>query len=233
LIDLIVVGVGDHYRQILGPSIDALQKQRYSRLFATVDVKPLNQPFGTDDVPHLLRGRDQPLSDVLRGFEKDDPLIYLAHAHTWHTRDAVELTRSGFRVAIEKPYAISMEEMQGLGKCVNEFRDKTFLSEYYLIKSAPLFHAFNMLTPDSFLHRESGFLTPGPARLSLDPAGLAGAIGAIQFVYLDILEGEGETGSFEHRGDEYADRRRGGEACGYSSSQTKSPASRRDSQTLY
>jgi predicted dehydrogenase len=209
LVDLVVVGVGDHYKQILSSSIEVLHQQGHVRLIATVDIIPLEQRLGTSSVPHLIRRPNQRLSELLQPFRSTDPIVYLAHSHTCHTPDTLDLTRYGFRVAVEKPYAISLEEVHDLEQSIEKSR--VFLPEYYLVmKSAPLLHVLQLVTSDSFLHREAGFLTPGPASSLLKSGGLAEVIGTVRFVYLDILEGEGKTGRFEHRGDEYADRRRGG-----------------------
>jgi predicted dehydrogenase len=190
LIDLIVVGVGDHYSRILGPSIDKLQQQEFIRLVATVDVRPANPELHSLGAVHLIRNPDGPLSDLLRPFAKDDPLVYLAHAHTWHAKDAIDLTRAGFRVAIEKPYAVSLEEMHELESHMRASPHRFFLSEYYLVKSAPLLHAFQMVAGESFLVREAGFLRAG-SKWPLNDLVLVNLIGRNPVLLSRYLGGRG------------------------------------------
>lgn len=208
MIPLILVGTGDHYRRTLLPSIATLEKSDNSRLIASVDTRPLEESSG---FPHFVRAHGQPLSEILDSFKSLDPIVYLAHPHNLHTMDALDLVNAGFRVAIEKPYAITFEELNKLRAHTSQSESRIFLAEYYLMaEAAPLLNALRLVTTDSFLHHEFGLLKAGPATLLLSNADLSDLIGAVRFVYVDILEGKGEAGTFEHRGDEYADRKKGG-----------------------
>ena len=209
--NLVVIGCGNHYASILAPSIAILEALGELSLLATVDIRPGSglHPSIEHPVLHLVRKPEQPLSAILGDFRKHDPVVFLGHSHEWHTSDAADLLSAGFRVIIEKPYAITYDQLYTLRGLLQLFPGRVALAEYYLMmKATPLMHSAALLKQDSYLLCEPGFLVSDEAIEST--RGSIGAIGRPRMVYCDILEGHGETGRFDHRGAQYADARRGG-----------------------
>jgi predicted dehydrogenase len=210
MLSLVVVGAGTHYKRTLFPSIRMLQAEGLVKLVATVDLEGTRTPSPN----HLLRSAKQQLSQLLeadRRFKNLNfkPLVYLAHAHDLHTPDAIDLISAGFRVAIEKPYSVSLSELRSLLPNIKD--SQAFLAEYYLMtEAAPLLRALDLIAPHSFFIRERSLWLSGPKLITVETHGLANLIGNIRLIHAEIIEGSGRTGTFEGRGPQFADRRRGG-----------------------
>jgi predicted dehydrogenase len=208
--NLIIVGCGDHFRTNVGPTLAFLESSGQAKVLATVDIDPLSkQPsFLKAPVPHILRKNGESLSRLLRKFGEDNPVVVLAHSHDRHAADALDLLSDGFKVILEKPYALTPSDLSLLKDRVRNTPRCLALAEYYLMmKSAPLLHAAGLVRSDSFYAREPGFLegvTEKPRALE-SFVGMLELIGRPRMVYVDVLEGEGFTGRFEHRGRQFAD----------------------------
>ena len=212
--NLIIVGCGDHFRTNVGPTLASLESLGQARVLATVDIDPLSeQPsFLKAPIPHIVRKNGEQLSRLLRKFAETNPVVVLAHSHDRHAPDALDLLSDGFRVILEKPYALRASDLSLLKDSVRNAPRRLALAEYYLMmKSAPLLHAAGLVRSDSFYVREPGFLE-GVAEKSPPLENLVGMlelIGRPRMVYVDVLEGEGLTGRFEYRGRQFADSRSG------------------------
>lgn len=209
---LIIVGCGDHYRTNVGPCLASLETGGAAKVIATVDIGPLIEDPLRTPVPHVIRQAGEPLSVLLRRFEESDPVIVLAHPHDCHATDALDLVSCGFRVILEKPYGVTVSDLSVIRQGMRSTPQRLALAEYYLMMtSAPLLHAACLLKPDSFYLREPGYLeSVGEETASVESlAGVLESIGRPRMVYVDLLEGEGLTGRFEHRGRQYADSRVG------------------------
>ena len=210
--NLIIVGCGDHYRTNVGPSLASLETGGEAKVIATVDIEPLTEDPLRTPVPHVIRQQGESLSLLLRRFEESDPVVVLAHSHECHATDALDLVSGGFRVILEKPYALTVSDLSLIRQCIHSTPQRLALAEYYLMmKSAPLLHAAGLLKPNSFYLREPGYLEAvGEKTASVESlAGVIESIGRPRMVYVDLLEGEGLTGRFEHRGRQFADSRVG------------------------
>lgn len=212
--NLIIVGCGDHFRTNVGPSLASLEAGGYAKVIATVDLQPLIEKpaFLRNPVPHIIRAQDKSLARSIREYSEADPVVVLAHSHDCHAKDALDLVSEGFRVILEKPYALKASDLSLIRDVMRRTPQRLALAEYYLMmKAAPLLHAAGLLKPDSFYLREPGYLERvdgnGPAPDSL--VGVLDTIGRPRMVYVDLLEGEGLTGRFEHRGRQFADTRVG------------------------
>jgi len=212
--NLIIVGCGDHFRNNVGPTLNSLEADGQAKVIATLDIEPLSEKpsFLKGPVPHIVRRQGEPLSRLLRRFEASNPVVVLAHSHDRHAPDALDLLSDGFRVILEKPYALKPSDLALLSDFARSTPRRLALAEYYLMmKAAPLLHASGLLRPESFYLRESGYLeTVGEKAPQLESfVGLLGFIGRPRMVYVDLLEGEGATGRFEYRGRQFADIRVG------------------------
>jgi predicted dehydrogenase len=207
---LIVVGCGEHYRNNLAPSLVTMEAAQEVEVVATVDLRPFDEPLLNHRVPHVVRQPAQSLADCLKDLRDQNPIVLLAHSHDWHASDASDLVAKGFRVVLEKPYAIKPSELSSIRELVQSKPNQIVLAEYYLMmKAAPLLHAAGLLNPKSFYTDEHGYLQDAAGRKFEDTRGVLQSIGRPRLVFADILEGEGATGHFEHRGQQFADSRMG------------------------
>ena len=223
--EIIVVGTGQFYKEWLGPAIAALQSEGRANLAATVDLKAADAVptiRGIDDTLHLQRREGVALSDLLADLHADNPVVVLGHSNESHVNDAWNLLDSGFRVLMEKPYALTLNEMMEVHALARMYQGRVAFGEYYLtFKAAPLLALEGMLKPDSFYFTRDGTLTyrqPGWERLTGGaPADIFGKqgkleelIGKPRYVLSEVLEGEDLTGIISHRGPHLSDIRIGG-----------------------
>ncbi len=208
-----MVGTGQHFQRNLAPAIYKLEKNGLAKLAATVDVLGRSDKNYFEDVIHIKRN-NKPIHEQLAKFKKEDHLIILGHTNALHAKDALDLLRHGFRVAIEKPYTLdagSLERVMTAGK-----KNRPALLEYYLtMKSAALLVGYGAVNKKSFYFTES-LIKP---LLALgDFAGSVGGftgmlpklVGTVMRVEVEVLEGEGDTGTLEGRGADLVDIKSGG-----------------------
>lgn len=210
--NLIVVGCGEHFQSNVGPSLVSLERAGLAKAIATLDLQPRASGFPSADVPHIIRPRGQSLHSLLKPYAEKNPAIFLAHAHDCHASDSLDLLSHGFRVILEKPYALTASDLSLLSDALRDGPRRLALAQYYLMmQSSPLLHLAGLIRPDSFYLRESGFLErlDGKDTPLEDLVGVLGAIGRPRMLYVDLLEGEDTTGCLEHRGRQFADSRVG------------------------
>ncbi len=206
---LILVGTGEYYRKILVPTLKLLREEGIALPVLTVDIHPRED--GDDiffaSVPHRMRREGEKLSDMLEDMKESNPVVILGHANHLHVRDAEDLVSHGFRVLIEKPFALTSEELSRLQTVIDDESSKVGLIEYYLtMKSAPLF------AHTGHLDKESFFFTRGLMRqgIASDALSSINSIGGIVSVTVEVLEGEGLVGRLDHRGEHLISRKKGG-----------------------
>ena len=211
--NIVIVGCGDHFRSNLAPSLSTMIVDNEVKVIATVDHIPLDVNYldSTHPIPHIVRQSGQSLSACLLQFKAQDPIVLLAHSHDQHTKDTCDLVASGFRIIVEKPYAIKSSELETIHDLLKANPKRIALAEYYLMmKAAPLLHSAGLLLPDSFYIRDKGYLhLEGTGNTFQNTFVTLQNIGRSRTVFIDILEGEGATGRFEHRGLQFADTRVG------------------------
>ena len=211
---LIVVGCGEHYYTNLAPALSVLESNNLVEVIATVDVKNTidASPFFRHKIFHLSRHSDQLLSTLLHEFREVNPIILLAHSNSWHITDTVDLIQNGYRVILEKPYAINLAGITTLNSLFANFPNQIAFAEYYLMmKSIPLLYSANLLSNESFILGSPDYLMSLIEPNTIEEfRGVLKRIGQPRMVYCDILEGEGLTGTFHHRGYDFFDRRNGG-----------------------
>ena len=189
---IVIVGCGDHYKSILGPSLASMTQTGIAQVVATVDIKNINDsPGGVIlQAPHLIREHGQKLHELLCDFKCPNTVVVLAHAHDWHCRDAIDLVKTGFSVIIEKPYGLSLNETGTLRELAHSHPRQIAFAEYYLMmKAVPLLHAAGLLRSNSFFLNDPNHLI----QADLEDANLANKhgilhkIGRPRFVYVDVL----------------------------------------------
>lgn len=212
---MIVVGCGEHFRSNLAPALRILENRGVVDVIATVDVDNVivdTSAVFEHQVRHLMRRANQSLSILLKEFAQQNPIILLAHSNSWHTLDTVDLVSKGFRIILEKPYAINDSEIKILKTLYTTYPNQIAFAEYYLtMKAMPLLYAAGLLSYESFFSQSPDYLMSFSKLNSIENfCGILKVIGQPRMVYCDILEGEGLTGTFHHRGRDFFDRRYGG-----------------------
>lgn len=208
--NLIIVGLGDYYKKILEPTLQKLHQENRAVLIATVDIYPRTD---SSDVFHVVRN-GEPLSQLLQEFKHKDPIVILAHANHMHVSDTIDLCSHGFKVALEKPYALNVESLRTLFNAVNS--ELYFLIEYYvMMKAIPLLLGYGLVDTKSFYCTDSvvkplEFLVSKHMTIDDFAGSLPDIVGDIESVHVDLLEGEGDTGTLQHRGVSLVDIRAGG-----------------------
>jgi len=211
--NLVIVGCGEHFQKNVGPTLATMEAVGEVRVTATVDLKSRDPElkFLRRPVPHVIRAPGVQLSSCLQEYKVDHPVVLLAHSHDWHASDALDLISAGFRVIVEKPYAITRSDLYLMREVARTHPQSLALAEYYMMmKAAPLLQYAGLLTSGSFYLHDDSYLRS--AIEGSDVQSFAGAldrIGRVRMVYVDVLEGDGETGSFHHRGRQFADNRSG------------------------
>ncbi|MBZ9577532.1 hypothetical protein KJA13_00630 [Patescibacteria group bacterium] len=217
---IIIVGTGEHYKNILSPSLDIMKKEGSFELLTTVSKESpadLKKTKSFRKVEHRIRKRSEKLSSLLSDFKNQNPVVILSHINELHTPDAYDLVKNGFKVMIEKPYCLNRSQFEVMRNLINRHPDKIGLLEYYLMmKSIPLLILAGMVKKDSFYFKKEGLLKIHKGLYSFvnNVDELSGRIkefiGTPKFILVDVLEGEGNVGRLDHRGAFLCDRRKGG-----------------------
>jgi len=232
--NIITVGTGDYWHNQLLPTLAKLEREGLVHHQASVDITPRTEKETEKEnlpsVEHRIRKPGQPLSKILQDLSTEEPVVILGHANEMHTPDAQDLLENGFKVLVEKPYAVNPAQFASLTKLVSTFPGKIALAEYYLMmKAVPLLIAAGFVQPDSFYLQQEGILKSheGLSRRGWTPQDLLGKlrelIGQPKLFYADVLEGEGSTGRVNHRGISLVDLRKGGGMIHDLASHTFSP----------
>lgn len=215
---IIVIGTGEYGLQLLGPTLQLLQQEGRIEVAATVDIKQRPQTPYYTGVGHRIREPEQELSDLLGDLIDREPIVILGHSNDYHTPDTLDLIKNGYRVMMEKPFAVSVEELDMLEAGIEQQPGRVALLEYYLMmKAAPVLVAAGLMDFQSFYYQKSGIIEPRGELVNKGWESIHGKleemIGKPLAVYLDILEGEkkyGGTGRVDHRGPHLVDLRIGG-----------------------
>src|SRR3989344_3018824 len=120
-VPVIIVGTGHHFHRNLTPAIARLKEEGAIRLLATVDILNRGERSHFEEVGHIKRN-NKPIHEQLKEFKGEDPLVILGHTNSLHAKDAYDLLSHGFRVAVEKPYALNSESMHKLLKASKKNR---------------------------------------------------------------------------------------------------------------
>ncbi len=215
---IVVVGMGQYGIELLEPTLAMLKKEMRAEVIATVDIIDRPNADCYTEVEHRNRHPDQDLSDLLSDLKNMDPIVILGHSNDCHAPDAISLLDNNYRVMIEKPFAISVAELDMLQGCIERHPSNAVLLEYYLMmKSAPVLIAAGLINPCNFYDEKVGVINTvgkiaGQGWENIHNK-LEELIGRPLAIYLDILEGEKKergTGRVDHRGQYLVDLRKGG-----------------------
>lgn len=217
---IIIVGTGEHYKNILYPSLDIMKKEGSLELLATVGKESpadFKKTKSFRKIEHRIRKGSEKLSSLLSDLKDQDPVVILSHVNELHTSDAHDLVKNGFKVMVEKPYCLNRSQFKIMQNLINRYPDKIGLLEYYLMmKSIPLLILAGKVKKDSFYFKKERLLKihKGLYSFASNVDELSGRIkefiGKPKFILVDVLEGEGSVGRLDHRGAFLCDRRKGG-----------------------
>jgi len=208
---LIQVGAGDYWG-LVEKSIAPLKAAGLIDGVTTVDIKSQ----APSEHPHVQRQADEPLSAIVDRLGHVAPFVILAHPNELHVPEAVELmanSRSSPKLLIEKPYAITQDQLARLDDLVHEAEgDVGFLEYYLLMKGMPLLVFGGVVKENSFYFEDNGILKvrKDGAVLSDFSGKLEEAIGDPLHVASDIIEGAGSFGTVAHRDISLIDTEKGG-----------------------
>ncbi|MFH1841375.1 MAG: Gfo/Idh/MocA family oxidoreductase [Candidatus Nealsonbacteria bacterium] len=208
---IVIVGAGDYYKNFLSPSLNVLKKEGICELFATCskELKDLNKPDIFGSVEHVARQGNEKLSSLLSDFKSDNTVVFLNHANRFHTPDAEDLVKNGFKVMIEKPYCIDKSQFNLMKGLVKKYPGKIGLLEYGLMtKAVPLLVLAGKIKKNSFYFKKEGLLKYHKECDIFSK--IKEIVGKPRFISVDYLEGEGDTGKLDHRGGYLSDLKEGG-----------------------
>ncbi len=210
--EIIAVGMGDYLQICLAPSLVRMQGQNLVNVVATVDVRERTETDPFLGVPHLRRREDQKLSDLLLNFRPNDPVVILGHANEVHTSDAEDLLKNGFRVMVEKPYAVDDYQFETIKQLVGDYPVIALLESFLASYSTPLLALDSLIKGNSFyFDGDLALQTPGGDPFTPDlTRRIEDIIGKPMSVTVDILEGDELYGTLDHRGPHLIDVSKGG-----------------------
>ena len=137
-------------------------------------------------------------------------MVILAHANLYHATDAEDLVQHGFRVILQKPYAINQDELQILDNMLDHYPQRLALVESYQTWNALLF-LFLAGVVKSRVFDSPNNCGRFSTSVSNDYQGqLRPLIGQPRYVQVNILEGEQIFGHLNHRGQHLIDLQQGG-----------------------
>jgi len=216
--DIVLVGAGEYYRQIIGPSLKKLVDEGLARVLCVVDIKDnFDSSIFDSPVEYRKRAAGERLSFLLSDLKSLNPMVILGHGNESHISDAKDMVEAGFTVALEKPYCINKSDLVSLKRLLDEYPSRIVLLEYYLqMKSAPLLILAGKIKSDSFYCTTSDIL-----KIERELAAVAetidGAFGKMKQligdavkVDIELLEGEGRVGRLDHRGAHLSSIKSGG-----------------------
>ncbi len=218
--NVIVVGVGEYYTDIVGPSLQLLEQEGVLKVICLVDVIELSKKAKNFFSKAEFRKRqdNQPLSELLKDLRNSETIVLLGHVNNLHASDAKDLTENGFKVMLEKPYFLNNSQSKIVKNIIgsNDLNQLILLEYYIQMKTIPLLILAGKIKKDSFyltkpnlLQTEEGMLVY--AKSVNDLVGqLKKIIGKPQKVVVELLEGEGKTGRLDHRGAYLSDIKIGG-----------------------
>lgn len=200
--NVVVIGTGDLYQRFLAFALEDLRSEGRIEILRTIDIIPRKEEQSLSNVEHKIRLPSQKLSEILIDIKDKDPIIILGHSNHLHVSDAEDLVLNGFKVMIEKPYAIDFEQLNSLKTLILQNPGKIFLLDYYLKRKAtPLFLLSGLIKNNTFYtdtekvvrkkeNLQSEFIGKGLTELIGDPVS----------VKVMVLEGSSITGKLDNRG---------------------------------
>jgi len=211
---IVIVGTGDYYYRFLAPCLQHLEKEGLIEVLATVDIR--QKPFpeiSHFNVEHRIRFPSERISETINDLKEQNPIVILGHSNHLHIPDLQDLISNGFRVMLEKPYAVDHEQFLTLQKLLMQYPNKIALLEYYLMrKTIPVSVLAGHLKKESFYFTTEKVLRSGDfLENSTDLSGrLTDFIGQPILLNINILESKGGSGKLDHRGAHLFDTRTGG-----------------------
>lgn len=221
---IVVGGLGDYGTNLIRPCKDFLINQGYIDGISIVDITEGYQKLDSDKINKLysenikifLRKKDSPLSEAIDSMGHDSPLVLLAHHNSFHTPDAIDLIENSSRnpkILIEKPYAISLSQLEDLEKIIAENPQKIALPEYGMaLKGTPTLMLQGKIKQDSFYFGDMGIIQSKLTESNLESISgkFHDLIGDVKSVISFYLEGEGSTGVIGNRTLSLVDKTQGG-----------------------
>ncbi|MEK6927746.1 MAG: hypothetical protein AABX11_04905 [Nanoarchaeota archaeon] len=209
--NLVIVGVGDLYNRFVEHALKYMVDKKELNVLATIDIK--DKPKDSLDCPHILRKSNEKLSVILAPLKQFNPLVFLGHPNNLHLSDAKDLLSNGFKVLIEKPYAINNQELKELPLLIEKYPEKIVLLDYYLKRKAiPLMILGGIIDKDSFYLNESDIWEKDTSLSNIKElySTFDEIIGKPNLVYIGLLEGAEDSAKVEHRGEHIINWEKGG-----------------------
>ena len=206
-LELCIVGAGECFENYYLPANAALSKEGVSAITTVIDIRSQSELKIPPNATFIQRQRpDQPLSELL--VRREPNLVVLSHPNSFHLPDAEELVDKGYKVLLEKPFALNIPEISRVDALLKT--GNLGLVEYYLFgKTIPL-HIFSGAVQSAIYTSIPGLLTGDVEALRWNEGRLKQVIGEILSIQTEVLEGEGRTGSILHRNDDLSVARNGG-----------------------
>lgn len=211
--NIIVVGTGDYYVRVLSRVLSQLEEENFANVVATVDITERRRSEYLADVEHRVRTGGRLLSSLLSDFSELNPIVFLGHANPFHTPDAIDLVKNGYRVIIQKPYCINHIQFSDLLLEVQNSASAICMLESCQTWNAVLlaFLAGKIKECVFSSTRDFGDLCCDTHENPLWFWGkIEELIGAPRYVQSNILEGSAEFGRLDHRGSHLIDLEEGG-----------------------
>jgi len=211
--NIVVVGTGDYYVRVLSCVLSQLEEENFANVVATVDITERRRSEYLTDVEHRIRTGGQRLSSLLSDFSEFNPIVFLGHANPFHTPDAIDLVKNGYRVIIQKPYCIDQIQFSDLLSEVQNNASAICMLESCQTWNAVLlaFLAGKIKECVFGLTRDFGHLCCDTHKNPLWFWGrIEELIGPPRYIQSNILEGSAEFGRLDHRGSHLIDLQEGG-----------------------
>jgi len=208
--NIVVIGTGDYYAKTLAPVLAQLQKEGFLNVVVTIDSVERRPCVALAEVDHRRREPGIPLRNLIADLKPLNPIVILAHANLYHATDAEDLVQHGFRVILQKPYAINQDELQILEHILDHYPQRLALVESYQTWNALLFLFLAGMVKSTVFNSPNSYGRLS-ASVSNDYWGqLRSLIGPPRYVQVNILEGSKMFGHLNHRGQHLIDLQQGG-----------------------
>merc|ERR1712098_924080 len=116
-----------YYAKTLAPVLALLQKEGFLNVVVTVDSAERRPCVALAEVDHRRREPEIPLRNLIADLKPLNPMVILSHANLYHATDAADLVQHGFRVILQKPYAINQDELQILENILDHYPQRLAL----------------------------------------------------------------------------------------------------------
>lgn len=192
---IVVVGAGESHRKNNRPSLAFLERQGIARLAGTIDIEERGGPN------HRVRSSpEQPLEELV----PEGAVVLQSQPNEYRVEDTKRLIEAGFTTLIEKPYCLDTKDVNFFEQAVENL-DGALLEYGLAYKAIPLLWLAGKTAKG--VHEAQGLLATPRSDLY---GSLHELLGPIQRVSIRYLEGKGDTGKVDHRGQHLTDTRLGG-----------------------